>query len=72
MPAGTGLAVSVEVALGAELGPDHPAGLHDAGAVEVVPRSVNLLLPLHRLSVGAVVVSLASNRPPNIAIDFDN
>ena len=50
---------------------DH-AGLHDALPVEVVPLAADPLLPLNRLPVGAVVVGLASNRLPNIAVDFDN
>ena len=70
-PTGQGLPVPVEVALGS-VSPGDPAPLHDAGAVEVVPGAADLLGPLNRLPVGAVVVGLASNRLPNIAVDFDN
>ena len=64
--------VPVEVALQAVGVPGDPAPLHDAGAVEVVPVAADLLGPLHRPPVGAVVVGLASDRLPNIAVDFDN
>ena len=71
LPARLGPAVAVEVALGAVGVPGHPSDLHDAGAVEVVPVAANLLRPLHRLPVGAVVVGLATDGPPRVARIYD-
>ena len=65
MPPCAGLPVVVEVALGAELGPGHPAGLHLGGGVEVVPGAADPVLPPHRAGGGGVeVVSLAADGVP--------
>ena len=71
LPAHLGPAVNVKVALSSVGVPRYPTGLHDAGAVEVVPVSADLLAPPHWLPVIAVVVGLAADDLPRIARGCD-
>ena len=64
LPAGKGLAISIEIALQAVGTPRNPASLHDASAIEVIPATINLPRPTRRIAVGTEVIALAIDRLP--------